>query len=240
MQLIVIVLSILINLACSLVDLNLDKNERYIVLQVESLGFANRIRVIADMNLAALLCNRKLLISWKPSIDCNINISDIFEDLTDNVKVLPFILPSGDRGSELIHQLADRAQVSFFDIKHEGFVLPREPLFNNNIHIVYSNYNGVASVFGVPCEVYMYARSTFYSNIIYKSEIQDIVTQVTRKYFSSGVVVGVHYRDFDSTFDWNVVPPTGRDVCYCMHVFHICALIYVFIYEYSVLCLYIK
>ena len=182
----------------------------YLVLQIQTLGFANRVRVMADMNLAASLSDRQLIISWEPTLDCNVNITDIFEEIPDNVKVLPFVLPHGAKGADLVKALSLESKLTFYDMEHEGFLLPRDALFDESIDVVFSNYNGVASVEGIPCELYMYARSQFYSLLVPKKEILDTVNYISNTYFNKHIMVGVHYRNYDPVFDWNVVPPTGK------------------------------
>ena len=187
-----------------------NKHPRYLVLQIQTLGFANRVRVMADMNLAATLSDRLLLVSWEPTLDCNINITDIFEEIPDSIRVLPFILPHAKQGSDMVQQLAKEADLSFYDIEHEGFILPREKLFDEDIDVIYSHYNGVAAVQGIPCELYMYARSQFYTHLVPRKELLDMVKYVSNTFFSKHIMVGIHYRDFDPVFDWNVVPPTSK------------------------------
>ena len=184
---------------------------KYLVLHVKTLGFANRMRVIADMNLVSSLTNRQLLVSWQPTRECNISIVDLFEELPSSVKVLPFILPDGTQGRDLVEQLAAESRLSFHDLQHEGFVMEREMVADPRIAVIYSDYNGVVSLRGTPCELYTYARSQFYSQMLPVKEIRDTVSEVSGTYFSKHVMVGVHFREFDAGYDWNVVPPVGSD-----------------------------
>lgn len=184
---------------------------KYLVLHIKTLGFANRMRVMADMNLIASLTHRQLLVSWQPTRDCNITITELFEELPNSVKVLPFILPDDTKGRDLVQELAIESHLSFLDLQHEGFVMERDMITNPAIDVIYSDYNGVVSLRGTPCELYTYARSQFYSALLPVKEIRDTVSEIAGSYFGSHIMVGVHFRDFDPMFDWSVVPPVGSD-----------------------------
>jgi hypothetical protein len=121
------------------------------------------------------------------------------------------VLPSGHEGRNLVRELAAESHLSFHDLKHEGFVMERGAVTDTQISVIYSDYNGVVSLRGTPCELYTYARSQFYSHLLPVKEIRDTVSEVSGSYFQSHIMVGVHFREFDPHFDWNVVPPVGSD-----------------------------
>jgi hypothetical protein len=190
----------------------LEKYERYLVLQVHTLGFANRIRVIADMAGIAALTDRKLLVSWSPEMQCNIKFDDIFEKLPLNTRLLPFVLPSGgNEGSELVSRLAAEANMTFVDLHHEGFIMPRTLVCDITIDVAFTSYNGVVSLVGTPCQVYMYTRSTFLSSLVPVQKLRQSVDAVMQKYFSDVVMIGIHFRQHEEPFDWAVVPPMGSE-----------------------------
>ena len=65
----------------------------------------------------------------------------------------------------MIKEIAYHKQLSFIDIDHEGFLMSGEHLFSD-VSIVYTQYNGVVSLEGVSCELYMYSRTKFYNALI--------------------------------------------------------------------------
>ena len=190
---ILILTSLLLNIVSSQVTLNFDnvnmnESSKYIVLHIQKLGFANRIRVLADMSLIASITKRILLFSWEPTQECNIEFSEIFEDLPTNVRLLPFILPHGDDGKSMIKEIAYHKQLSFIDIDHEGFLMSGEHLFSD-VSIVYTQYNGVVSLEGVSCELYMYSRTKFYNALIPVIEYRNTIKEIQENYFENYFII---------------------------------------------------
>ena len=57
-----------------------DFNEKFLVLQISRLGFANRLRTLADWYAIAKSYNRTLLVNWIASPDCSASFTDLFEN----------------------------------------------------------------------------------------------------------------------------------------------------------------
>jgi hypothetical protein len=76
-----------------------DEENRFLVVIVERLGLGNRLRTLADWYVISLLSNRKLIVSWKPSIECNISFADLFDEVPKNVFVFnnPVSSPTSSR-----------------------------------------------------------------------------------------------------------------------------------------------
>jgi hypothetical protein len=58
---------------------HLKQGERYIILSLDRLGLANRLRSMADWYQIASLSGRKLVVSWVPSYDCNSSFDSLFK-----------------------------------------------------------------------------------------------------------------------------------------------------------------
>src|SRR5205814_92767 len=62
--------------------MKLDNNStivnNVIFLPITELGLANRLRTISSMSVIAHILHRKLIILWHKSIECNVNIHDLF------------------------------------------------------------------------------------------------------------------------------------------------------------------
>lgn len=187
-------------------DVNVDHSNKYLVLHIQKLGFANRIRVLADMSLIASMTGRILLFSWEPTPECNIEFAEIFEELPKHVRLLPFILPHGNSGTEMVKELSRRKGLSFVDLNHEGFLISGDILYGD-VAVAYTDYNGVVSLEGVSCELYMHSRTKFYNTLVPVLELRNAVKDIVENYFENVVMIGIHYRAHDHVFDWNVVPP---------------------------------
>jgi hypothetical protein len=170
-------------------------SERYLVLNLERLGLANRLRTIADWYHLADISNRKLLLSWQPSIECNVSFLELFQGGPPNFSVLESPLPGGKEGAILTMTMAkeynltfatilayedpSQSEVDFFFEDPERFLL-----FEQNIQVLYSNYDGPLVLPGTPCQTHLTMRSVFYSSLVPVSEVQLSVKEIS-KYFQN-------------------------------------------------------
>ena len=126
--------------------------QRYIVLSAHRLGFANRIRSVADWHALAVLSGRSLLVSWASTADCNAAFTDLFQAGPERFKVLPFVLPSGEVGLQAVEEMADEASLRTVVLRRDnmfvpdtsGFVVSRD-LLMSNVSVIVTDYIGVVS-----------------------------------------------------------------------------------------------
>lgn len=55
-------------------------------------------RICLPAKITYTPANRKLLLSWKPSYDCNATFFDLFDGWPPSMEVLPLVLDDGDKG----------------------------------------------------------------------------------------------------------------------------------------------
>jgi len=200
---------------------------RYIVLQIERLGLANRLRTIADWHNLALLSHRTLLLSWLPTPDCNGTFAELFDEIPVGLKVLPFALPKGEAGVVLVQEMAAEQGLSFLVLEEEpvqragcelgdamwangfnSFVVSSSKLMSD-VQVLFSSYDGIISMEGVKCQQYLTKHTQFLANMVPNAFATKFVANLLREYFADKLMVGIHVRSFEAKFDWEVVPPTG-------------------------------
>ena len=191
---------------------NTDK--RYIVLHLNSLGFANRIRTVADFYTIAVYSGRTLLLSWQPSIDCNTSFTDLFIAGPEYLKVLPTHLPHDDVAARKhVQDKATLNGLTFADFDAHSkassgsgddsryFASPS--LFDTNINVIFTNYWGSTALRHLPCQHFIISKSKFYKSLVPVPEVASVVASVKQK-FEGKIMIGVHIRGFDQKFDWAV------------------------------------
>ena len=137
-----------------------------------------------------------------------------FESGPERLKFIPYDIP-GNREEVVTYfeQESRENKVSYKTINTENmfangrdsFVISRSAVFND-IQVIITSYDGVLVLEGVKCQHYLAMRSEFLSSLIPVKGVRDVVSQV-KNYFEEKVMVGVHYRAYDTTHDWEVVPP---------------------------------
>lgn len=197
-------------------------NERYIVLIIDMFGLANRLRAIADWYVVAKLSNRKLVLSWRATPECNASFSDLFESWPEPLELLSLPLPYSDAGLAFLQASAQHRNVSYYlhDAFHENhsdpnmlwrrpntFLLRRDLVFSNRYQAIFTNYNGVLMLEDMPCQLYKQMRGRFLSSLVPVEEIRITVDNMYMEYFADRIFVGVHIRVHDNHYDWEVVPP---------------------------------
>lgn len=215
--------------------INFVQSEKHIILVLNSFGLANRIRAISSWYGISKLSNRKLIISWEPSIECNVTFTSLFQKVPDNMFVLENPLTNKANGiniEQAINTIKNEAlnnKLSFAilkdreeddeDYKNEeigmfakGFnkkFIISQRLMLNGPDILLTNHNGVVSLAGIPCQLYNNYKTLFYDNIIPIDNVNNMVNHIYKTYFEHKIMIGVHIRMHDNNIDWAVVPPGG-------------------------------
>ena len=174
---------------------SISSSERYLVLNLERLGLANRLRAMADWYHLADISNRKLLLSWLPSAECNVSFLDLFQDGPPNFSVLESPLPGGKEGAILTLNMAKDSNLTFATIlayedpsQSELDFFFEDPerflLFEDTIQVLYSNYDGPLVLPETSCQTHLTMRSVFYSSLVPVAEVQQTVKDIS-KYFQN-------------------------------------------------------
>ena len=220
-----------------LLSLNFANSEKYIFLILNSYGLANRLRVMASWYSIARLSERKLIVSWEPTIECNATFTNLFQKVPDNLIVLENSVTSKVNGistaqaiiaikSEALNNklsfgvLKDREEeeedgedYQDYGMFAKGIFIKKfivsKHLFLNGPDILLTDHNAIASLAGTPCQLYNNYKTIFYNKLIAIDSVNDMVNHVYKTYFEHKIMVGVHIRMHENGMDWAVVPP-GR------------------------------
>ena len=190
-------------------------SSRSLVIILNRLGLANRLRSIADWHQIALLSNRDLIVSWQPTSDCNATFMDLFESGPPGLRIVPFLLPvdpvaavaemeAKAREENVTYKTLDRENMF---VEGRGRFIVRRDEVLSDVQAVITSYDGVLVLDGVKCQQYLSMRSAFLSALVPVKAARDLVKEVVDTYFKDKVMIGVHYRAHDLTQDWEVVPP---------------------------------
>ena len=189
--------------------------QRYLVIVLNRLGLANRLRSTADWYQIAILSNRVLIVSWHPTADCNATFTDLFESAPDRLKVLPYMLPLDPIDAiASLEATAREENVTYITLDkdnmfargRDSFILRRDEVMSD-AGIVITSYDGVLALDGVKCQQYLTMRSDLLSALVPVKEARTLANEVIDTYFRDKVMIGVHYRAHDRSQDWEVVPP---------------------------------
>lgn len=106
---------------------------------------------------------RKLLLSWKPTHECNCTFFDLFERGPEGLEVLPLVLDDGEAGIRAVKEMAAESGLTYEFISPESlnrkaavaatlngsappadidFFWPGE-VFDSIIDVVHTSYDGV-------------------------------------------------------------------------------------------------
>ena len=198
-------------------QLSQQGNGRFLLLAMERLGLANRLRTMADWYGVATNTNRTLVVSWRPTADCNIDFYELFEHGAPGLFVLTEPLPIKAERDAYLSPYVVSGKVKQLVTERDIWANPtlafmgKPSVFLDSIPILITDYDGEISLEGVPCIAYTSKHRFFHSHLVPKTEYQDLVNAFWEEHFlSKGVLgVGVHYRAKDSRFDWAVIPPFG-------------------------------
>jgi hypothetical protein len=183
-----------------------DPHDTFLILALTRLGWSNRLRCVADWYKIALMSGRKLVVVWDVTNDCNVHFSDVVESVSPDVNFLPYpevnsrnILPSLHKSNLTYQKICENCK---FIIQKEDM----DAIFSKDIKIIYTDYDGVISLPNLKCQTYLAMHSEFFSTLIPKPNIEKAYNYI-RKKLKGSLTVGIHVRDHDPRFDWEVVPP---------------------------------
>jgi hypothetical protein len=198
--------------------MSLQNDTKYLLLELNRLGLANRLRSMADWYTIAAKHGRELIVRWIPSPECNAEYETLFEAGPEHFHVLgkvPSSLPA--HSSEKDSLAATEATASSLgktfifmdeDAYPRGKFVYADNLFASDVDVIMTTHDGVATSESSLCQYYLHKRSLFYRSLQPIREIKEIISNVLDE-FSDSLQIGVHIRAHDSMYDWNIVPPTG-------------------------------
>lgn len=188
-----------------------QEGSSYILMIVDRLGLANRLRIMAGMYSIAQQTNRNLLVVWSPSAECGSPFSNLFEGLAFGVEVVDIdTTPHAVIANEL-GVLAGRRNISMssqhltgFDVDVTNMKKSKDDRDQSAI-LVFTL--GTHSPGLVTCREYLSVKSAFYRSLVPVATVKVMVKDITERHFAGSIVVGVHIRAYGTAYDWEVVPP---------------------------------
>jgi hypothetical protein len=197
---------------------------RYLVLIIETLGLANRLRAMADWYIIARQTSRELIVSWRATDDCNAAYTDLFIGGPNHFQVLSVPVPLHEQGIKFIQTAAQRRNISYRIIDDEnrqtwmdnndlafGFLLKREIAFTSE-QVLITTHNGLVALENMPCQLYVLQRSKFYQSLKVQTQLENLVNSLFETYFQTYIPVGIHIRTFNPVYDWAVVPSANENM----------------------------
>jgi hypothetical protein len=125
---------------------------------------------------------RTLLVSWKPTFDCNATFFELFDDGPPGLRVLPVALEAGPAGYHEVESAANDAGLSYLYVSKFDFVLP-DIVLSSTADVIHTDYDGVLMIDGLRCHDYMHRRSLFYRSLVPSESIRGAVSSILGEYF---------------------------------------------------------
>jgi hypothetical protein len=198
--------------------LQINPNQKYLLVNFQKLGLANRLRSLADWYSISRLVDRHLIISWKPTLDCNVRFEDLFESTPPHFTVLAQPLPlDGDATLSFVEESMKMSNISVFTIYGQmenilwttdsgSFRLASDfSLLPQTL--VSTSYDGIIAHEDVPCQHYTLKHSETLQMLKPRKQYLEVVDSLISQYFANQVMVAIHIRMHDDIQDWAVVPP---------------------------------
>jgi hypothetical protein len=199
-----------------------DSERGYVIVPVDRLGLANRLRIIASAFTIASLESKHLLILWKPSIECNVQFHSVFQPLIGSSSTSIDVLPL-DENLELDTMNLNSIFMELSTrVPHEIVIrYPNQFFFNISSSIALQRIFVLRlmtshALWSTSCVEYMRYKTEFYHLLHPVSSIQrqiDVILQLIEsglsdsRFTSPPIIVGVHYRAYDQRYDWPTLPP---------------------------------
>lgn len=201
---------------------NRGMDDRYIVLLIDHLGLANRLRSIADWFVVASLTKRRLVVSWRPTYDCNATFTDLFAQWPDGLELLKDPLPQYEGGLRWLANAADARGLRYYVLEghnettsHTFWVANntiwarQDILYSPSVDAIFTDFLGLLTFDHIPCSVYKSLRGKFFRSLVPVPIVQSTVDSLYRDVFEDQVVVGVHIRVHNQMYDWPMVAMAG-------------------------------
>ena len=225
MTLLVLLFLFLLTSSCSsyhdetITNLKLSHGRQYIILPIDYLGLANRLRIISSIYTISAFSNRILIVIWKQNDDCPVSFQAIFEMNHKNVTVVDWDTSVSSQLrfpiqiQDQIEEAASRIGLTYSEIYFQSFRFDTAILVSD-ITIFWTR--GTHSPY-IECQYYLQLKQNFYRELKASDAVFHLVQSMKDKILSSAQssvdhqyqydLVGVHIRGHDFNYDWPVVNP---------------------------------
>lgn len=184
-----------------------------IILPVNALGLANRMRLIASAYSIALRMNKSLVVIWQANEDCMASFYELFDEASD-ISVL--IMEPGMDNSvfsrtvrEALNFVGSVKNLSIQEHYPRDFYVSIGDVSPHGIHILWTR--GTHASVDSECTDYLADKQQFYRLLRPTAAVTELIDSVDIQ-SDDELVVGVHIRAFDARYDWAVVSPSLASV----------------------------
>ena len=242
-----------------------NHDQKYLILPVDVLGLANRLRIIASVyaiyqhHQRVLLASNgtgtiELIVIWVSSVECPVLFHEVFDGSSVHVISLDHeVLDAYSTGTQHEEEEEDRRRSFEFSLRKvianivskssnplrlkemhlRSFVVDDDDFEWNliDVHLLWTR--GTHVIDSVYCNEYLRLKSMFYRSLTPSIAVSRLMSTVDIKYDQNynhrnqdthdhrededdydnndnEMVIGVHVRAFDSSYDWEVVNPIQK------------------------------
>jgi hypothetical protein len=177
-----------------------------IVIPVNVLGFANRLRIIASAYSIAVKTLKRLVVVWQPNEDCMALLSDLYS-LGEEVQFVMVEGPSDNRAfvqyvRTSIHSIASEKGLSVKERYLQNFLYQQDAA--DDVVILWTRGTHAHNN---DCVGYLSDKAYLYQLLQPTAAVASLVNSASIN-LETGLLVGVHVRAFDERYDWPVVSPS--------------------------------
>jgi hypothetical protein len=184
---------------------------RVVVIPVNVLGLANRLRIISSACTIAASHNASLLVVWQGNEDCAAEFQDLYTFKSSGIAAVAVDagLTNGEFEKKVRHTISTVCIQNDLSV---GEVYPRDFLVGGDwsakdLTVMWTR--GTHADISTSCWEYAYSKRQFYQQLALLPAVQTLVDSVDLAApGGGGLVVGVHIRAFDERYDWAVVSPS--------------------------------
>jgi len=152
------------------IDFFPDPNLNYLVILIDRLGLANRLRIIAGFYSITIITNSTLVVIWVKSDECGACYSDLFEKSPINMIVHDIDDVSHGSLEATLKEKSAIKNLNFSTVYATDFYIdiPRllnlyENLSSRQVTLFWSL--GTHTLNGINCNTYLNLKSSFYQSL---------------------------------------------------------------------------
>ena len=154
------------------IDFFADPNLNYLVILIDRLGLANRLRIIAGFHSIAIFTNSTLVVIWVKSDECGASYSDLFEKSPINMIVHDIDINVSHGYLEVtLKEKSAIKNLNFSAFYATDFYIDIPRLLNlyensssRQVTLLWSL--GTHTLKGINCNTYLNSKSSFYQSLM--------------------------------------------------------------------------
>lgn len=180
-----------------------------VILPVNALGLANRLRIMASAYSIAVRANRSLTVVWQRNEDCMAPFTDLYlmptginvvdwDELSDNAAFSTSV-------RRAIRSSAAEKGLTVAEGYPRNFIYGLDDTSRGMVSILWTR--GTHAPSAADCNGYLADKVQFYQHLHLVPAVEQLIQSIELRW-GQGRLVGVHIRAFDERYDWAVVSPS--------------------------------